>query len=526
MRSKLYYAKRYCWLALACICFGTLANAQEEKAYDVREYGVVGDSAKVNTATIQKLIDDVSARGGGVIRFPAGQYISGTVLLKNNTVLSLEKNAALIGSDQISDYKLVDSFRTGNGAPMGYCFIGAVDAHDVGIIGEGRINGRGKELLDAAGKSKRPFLVRFVRSSAIILKGVHLTNSAAWTVHFFACKNIHISDVSIFSRGLGNNDGFDIDCSQNININNCDISSGDDGLCFKTTWSKMPCRDIVVKGLRISSNHAAIKWGTESMAPFENIKISEVYIYDTHNGGIKMNSVDGAKISNVEISDVVMDNVRTPMLFRLGSRLNVFRKGEDTKQTTGSIDNILVRNVKVKSAAEAQIKPPSGILITGVPGHYITNLTLQNVEISLPGGGSENDAHHSVPEAEGAYPEVSTFGPTIPAYGLWARHVKGLTVEHVSFKLEHDDLRPAFVVQDGCLIQISNSTMPGSARAQSIVRLEDVSGATVRKNVVTGSSAVFVRAEGESSMDTIVENNKIAGNTIRIQQVSGGDDKK
>jgi polygalacturonase len=108
--------------------------------------------------------------------------------------------------------------------------------------------------------------------------------------------------------------------------------------------------------------------GTESMAPFEDIKISNCHIYDTKNGGIKLLTVDGAHLRNIEISDITMSEVRTPMLFRLGSRLNVFRKDQDTKQPTGSFENVVIRNVKAQAADSAQLKPPSGILITGVPG--------------------------------------------------------------------------------------------------------------------------------------------------------------
>ncbi|MNQ99000.1 hypothetical protein D3C85_1147200 [compost metagenome] len=104
--------------------------------------------------------------------------------------------------------------------------------------------------------------------------------------------------------------------------------------------------------------------------------------------------------------------------------------------------------MKAIAADDAQLMPPTGILITGVPNHDITNLTLENIEITLAGGGTEADAKVVVPEAVDQYPEVKTFGPKIPAYGLWARHVKGLKVINVKFILKAIDLRPAFVYED------------------------------------------------------------------------------
>jgi polygalacturonase len=119
--------------------------------------------------------------------------------------------------------------------------------------------------------------------------------------------------------------------------------------------------------MRLKSSQAGIKMGTESMAPFEDIKISNCHIYDTKNGGIKLLTVDGAHLRNIEISDITMTEVRTPMLFRLGSRLNVFRKDQEHTAINRQFENVIIRNVKAKASDSAQLKPPSGILITGVP---------------------------------------------------------------------------------------------------------------------------------------------------------------
>jgi hypothetical protein len=203
-----------------------------------------------------------------------------------------------------------------------------------------------------------------------------------------------------------------------------------------------------------------------------------------------------------------MDDVRTPMLFRLGSRLNVFRKGQDTKQQTGTFENVVIRNVKAKASDSAQLKPASGILITGVPGHYITNLTLENIEIELVGTGTAENSRHVVPEAIDQYPEVKTFGPTIPAYGVWARHVKGLKLINVTFKLKNNDLRPAFVCEDGKNIEVTGWKIPATEGGEAIIRLENVDGAVIQNNEVKGSAGLFVKVEGTESKSVTVTKNK------------------
>jgi polygalacturonase len=264
--------------------------------------------------------------------------------------------------------------------------------------------------------------------------------------------------------------------------------------------------------MRLKSGQGAIKMGTESMAPFENIRISDCYIYDTNNGGIKLLTVDGAHLRNVTITDIIMSEVKTPILIRLGSRLSVFRKTADVQQVTGTLDNVVIKNVKAKAAYNAQLMPPSGILITGVPGHYITNLTLENIAIDLAGGGNAEHARHEVPEAIDKYPEVKTFGPIIPAYGIWARHVNGLKMKNISFTLAANDLRPAFVCEDGKNIEINGWKIPETTGGESVIRLENTNDVKINNTEVRGASESFVRSEESKNIQ--LKNNTVS-KTVR-----------
>lgn len=496
------------------LLLGARASAKD---INIASRGAVGDGQTLNTKIIQQAIDDCSQSGGGKVIVPAGKFLSGTVVLKNNVALHLEENAVLLGSTNVDDYTNPDPFTDGLGIDVGWALLAAVDARNVAIEGKGAINGQGSALkarqieTDTRSESlrwgRRPFLVRIVRCNGVKVSGVSLQFAAAWTSHYFQCKNVKIEDVKILSHGVAHNDGIDIDGCQDVQIARCDIQSGDDALCFKTTSSIMACRNITVTDMRLKSGHGAIKMGTESMAPFENIRISRCHIYDTNNGGIKLLTVDGAHLRNVDISDITMENVKTPMLFRLGSRLSVFRKGKDTQQPTGTLTNVTVRNVKAVSSKITQLTPPSGILITGVPGHYITGLTLENIDISLAGGGTLENARHAVPEAIDKYPEVKTFGPTIPAYGIWARHVKGLKLKNIVFRLDTNDQRPAFVCEDGQDITLQDWKLPETTGAESIIRLENVEGADITAVTAKGRAASFVKVEGEKSRNIKQEKN-------------------
>ena len=491
------------------------------KDVTVTQYGAIADGKTMNTLALQKAIDDCHQSGGGRVIFPAGIYLSGTIQLKNNVTLLLEKDARLLGSTDIEDYRNLDPFTEGLGIGVGWALVVAVDATNIGIEGAGAIDGQGAKLKEQhilkdtrpEGQrwGRRPFLLRIVRCTGVRVKDVSLYYAAAWTSHYFQCRDLTIDHVKIVSVGVAHNDGIDIDGCQQVRISNCDVVSGDDALVFKTTSSSMGCRDIEVSGMRLKSNQAGIKMGTESIAPFEDIKISNCHIYDTKNGGIKLLTVDGAHLRNIEISDITMNEVKTPMLFRLGSRLSVFRKDKDVQQPTGTFENVVIRNVKAKAADSAQLKPASGILITGVPGHFITGLRLENIEIELVGTGTEEQSRVAVPEAIDKYPEVKTFGPTIPAYGVWARHVKGLKLINITLKLKNNDLRPAIICEDGDDLEIRSCSIPKTSGGQSIIRLEQVRGATIKKVKAEGSAAVFVRVEGNESRDIKLAGNKTPG---------------
>ncbi|HEX5653312.1 MAG TPA: glycosyl hydrolase family 28 protein [Chitinophagaceae bacterium] len=489
--------------------------------FDITKYGAVGDGKTLNTVAIQSTIDACYKNGGGKVIFPEGIYLSGTIELKDNVTLHLKKGARLLGTTDLEQYRNLDPFTEGLGIDVGWALLVAVDAKNIGIEGEGAIDGQGAKLKaehilkdtrpEGQRWGRRPFLVRIVRCRGVRVKDITLNYAAAWTSHYFQSTQIQIENVKIVSTGVAHNDGIGIDGCQDVRIKNCDVISGDDALVFKTTSSKMACSNIEVSGMRLKSSQAGIKMGTESMAPFENIKISNCHIYETRNGGIKLLTVDGAHLRNVEISGITMSEVRTPMLFRLGSRLNVFRKGRDTKQPTGTFENVVIKNVKAKSSDSTQLRPPSGILITGIPGHYITNLTLENIEIDLPGGGTAEHARHIVPEAIDQYPEIKTFGPTIPAYGVWARHVKGLKLRNIIFRVGNNDLRPVFICEDGKDIELSGWNIPETTGSQSIIRLENVEGATISHNDVKGSAEAFVGIEGADSKEVRLEKNTTRG---------------
>jgi polygalacturonase len=198
-----------------------------------------------------------------------------------------------------------------------------------------------------------------------------------------------------------------------------------------------------------------IKIGTESEGDFRNITITNV-VFD-QSRGLALESVDGAHIEDVTVSNISMRDVsNAPIFIRLGSRL---RAPEGV--AIGWIKRVSISNLTAYNA-----DPRYGSIISGIPGHDIEDVKLNNIRLVYRGGLSLDDAAkqpadlvnsfffrggvpareaYATPEREKEYPEPSMFG-ILPAYGFFVRHASGIELNDVSVAFLKDDRRPAFVL--------------------------------------------------------------------------------
>lgn len=443
------------------------------KVYNIKDFGAIGDGVAMETKAIQASIDACHDAGGGVVRVPAGDFQFGTIKLKSNVTLSLDYGANLLGSTDKADYTTDGIVNPREGGP--HCLIYANGATNVSIEGLGVIDGRGtaenfpRDRSRGKNRGLRPRLLRMNNCDGFRFSGVTWKRPAFWGLHLVDCKNIHFDAVKIqFRNNNFNNDGLDLDGCENVLIENCDIDSGDDAICLKS--SKNPCRKIVVRRCKVSSNTAALKFGTSSRGGFIDVKVTNCYFYDCPMGAIKLQLVDGGRLENVDISRITMKNVGSPIFIRLGNRGSTFSKNERKKTPVGTLKNIRIseivaevtiedrekairatyKNIKAEDAPGVTDKEKSKagpIMITGIPGHYIENVVLENVNISYPGNGTEEDAKRVVAEDENRYPEQYFFG-VLPAWGAYIRHAKNVQFKNVNLTTRSADQRKKYVLDD------------------------------------------------------------------------------
>ena len=444
-------------LTTVLMLLATMVGLSQAADFNIKDHGAIGNGVALDTVAVQKAIDRCSGSGGGVVRIPAGRFVIGTVQIKSNVTLSFDYGAELLGSQNLADYPTDKLRRAREG--QSECLLYAEDATHIRLEGLGVIDGRGtpeafpKRRAGSRG-DRRPRLLRFEGCENVTFSGLTYKRPAFWGLHLVDCKNIHFTAVTVrFLNNGSNNDGLDLDGCENVLIENCDIQSGDDAICLKS--SRYPCRNIVVRGCRVCSHTAPLKFGSSGHGGFINVSLTNCYFYDSPMGAMKLALVDGGRLENVEISRLVMENVGCPIFIRLGNRGSTFGKGG--KAPVGTLKNIRISDVVAEVTLQDRDKSgdysdrekgkAGPIMISGIPGHYVEDIVLENVKISYPGYGSEEEAKRVVPEDENRYPEQFFFG-VLPAWGAYIRHAKNVEFKNVELTLRGADARQKIVLDD------------------------------------------------------------------------------
>jgi polygalacturonase len=310
----------------------------------------------------------------------------------------------------------------------------------VTISGEGTI-----DMQRDARFGPKPIALR--RCHDVEVSGITIRSSPNYCVSLGACDDVVIEHVTIRD---GFSDGIDPDSCRRVRVDHCDIESDDDALCIKSSLilgEPRACEDVTVRDCRLNSPSNGFKIGTETSGDVRNVDVRGCRIEGTprvgadpaglvlahEGGGIAIESVDGAHVTDVRISDVTIDACAVPIFIRLGAR----GRGQRVP-AAGSIAGVTISNVTATGASDA-------CTISGVPGHPVVDVTLSAVTIATAPAAPPRA--EPVPEREAEYPQAGMFG-ALPASGLFARHTAGLVLHDVDVTVTNGDGRPKLVTGD------------------------------------------------------------------------------
>lgn len=384
-RLKIASAATLCVVMAGC---STISN------YSVRDFGAVGDGKALDTVAFQKALDMAAKAGGGIVRVPEGNYVTGSLVLKSHTTLHLDSGANLLGSANAEDYPLIRARWEGIETNCHRALISADHAKDIFITGSGSIEGN-----PAVGRLRNPrgpTVIETIECDNVRVEGVTLKSSRMWTLHPAYCHDVRISGVTFNTSGA-NSDGIDPDSCRRVLIDGCTFTTGDDNIAIKSGKGQegarigRPCEDIIITNCTFIKGYTSIAFGSELSGGIRRVRISHC-TFKNGRAALQLKSRAGRA---GYLQDITADHlaVGPEPLLELDSNYsyNPDPQGVPGVEGITQFSNIRIWDVKIASTNLLCIigpseKPADGIQISRVTGTCQRGSVIQNARnISLTG---------------------------------------------------------------------------------------------------------------------------------------------
>lgn len=422
----------------------------------IEDFGARGDGTANDTDAFQKACEAVHARGGGRVVVPPGRYNVAAIRLRDGVELHLTGGAELIA---IRDKTLYPEASWGR-------VVWALDAHDVAVTGAGVIDCEAKFDRDTrhdlpvepydegsytglaykGGGGPGPIILH--RCTHARVEGIHLRNAGEWSLYLLACDDVLVDRVTIRNSAHSRwTDGVDVESCDRVLIRRCDIATGDDAVSIKSAkrGTRRTCSNVTIEDCLLASETNGLRLGTETAMDITNIRMERCRITALDEqapgpfAGFELSMSERAELTNVVMRDLTIVDARCPFLVRL--QLGPDPEG---RGVPGRIANVLMENITAINAVTRR-QPDFTAAVIGLPGSPIENVTLRNIDLRPAGGGEEHDGS-PVPEPDGQFVSPKLFG-RLPSKGLYLRHARGVTLEHVHVRPRQADPRPALVTE-------------------------------------------------------------------------------
>lgn len=399
------------------------------------DFGAAGDGAALDTGPLQAAIDACAANGGGTVFLPPGRYLTGALVFRDNVTLHLEAGAVLLGSQDPACYPAAPNRWEGAEQMAHAPLLGGSGLKNIAVTGRGVIDGQGEPWWRAhrAGTLAypRPRLIGFADCRNVLIEGVTLTNSPAWTVNPVRCQNVNVRGVTIVNPpNSPNTDGINPDSCRFVRISDCYVSVGDDcitiksGTQFERPERRAPCRDITITNCTLERGHGGVVIGSEMSGGVQNVAISNCVFIGTDRG-IRMKSRRGrgGVVENVRVSNIIMDGVLCPFTINLyyhcGARGDVVVADKNPRPVDEGTP--VFRGIHYSHITAVGVRIAAGFFY-GLAEMPLENISLSDIDITL------------VPGGEPGFADMADDIPSMAQAGFFIRNARGLRLDRVSIR--------------------------------------------------------------------------------------------
>ncbi|MCE1196406.1 glycoside hydrolase family 28 protein [bacterium] len=405
-----------------------------DSTFDIRNFGATPGGAADCSEAIAAAVEAARRSAGGIILVPAGTWLSGPIELGDDMTLLLEKGATLRFIDDPERYDPVETRWEGVSCYAMHPLVFARGAKNVGICGEGVLDGNGASWWEAHRRKKadrqsgpvaaierrlaalngatldqpsggggretqflRPPLAQFLSCDGVTLRGVTLTNSPFWTLHPVFSTRILIDNIRIQNPSdAPNTDGIDVDSCTDVRIVDTLVDVGDDCIALKSgsgprgVAENRPTRNISISGCTFLSGHGGVVLGSETAGGIENVDVLNCRFIGTDRG-IRMKSRRGRGgiVQNLSCRNLVMERVLAPLTINL--YYNCGARAEEApalfSEAAAPVTALTpkFRNITIANLVATDCRSSAGFVV-GLPESPIENMRLENCRISIAAG--------------------------------------------------------------------------------------------------------------------------------------------
>ncbi|GAB3537654.1 glycosyl hydrolase family 28 protein [Pontibacter brevis] len=400
----------------------------KKKLYEVTKYGAVNDGKTLNTKAIQAAIDACAAKGGGIVTFKPGNYLTGSIYLKKGVHLRIDEGVQILGSQNLADYPEIDTRVAGIEMKWPSALINVLDQENVAITGKGIVHAQGKPFWDLYWNmrkeyepkglrwivdydAKRPRTLLVSESSDVTIKDITMKQAGFWTIHILYSDHITVDGVVIQNNIDGHGpstDGIDIDSSSYILVQNSDIDCNDDNFCLKAgrDWDGLrvnrPTEYVLIRDCISRAGGGLITFGSETSGGIRHVLAHNLKAKGTGVGiRFKSATTRGGTVENIYMQDIEMNGVGVPIEVSMNwnpsysySTLpegysyesipqhwkTMLQKVEPEERGIPKFKDVYISDIRVKDAKKA-------LSAAGIPQSSVENFHLNGIEIEAATAG-------------------------------------------------------------------------------------------------------------------------------------------